>query len=247
MSDGFTFDGKHTSAAALGITYVYKKERHILPASTARTVSIPGMRGVHYMGSDRDPLMFSIDFSVEGSSITDIRRKAEAIAAWLDVDEPKLLVFDDDPNRQYYAIPTNRVTAEQIERFQLAQVAFLVPDAYRWATATKTSGDNEGTKPTPCTITCTIAAQTESLKVTLQETGQFVLLQRDAVRWNVTLQAGDEVVIDTAKQLTTVNGVDARAGVAALSNYFELPVGEYTLVPDPAATTVAVEFRERWA
>ena len=136
-----------------------------------------------------------------------------------------------------------RATGEEKRRY--VPIEFVCPSPYAWSTAVKTAGPNEGADSTPCIITCTVAQQTESLRVRLVETGQFILLQRHEIYWPVTLQAGDVVTVDTARELTLVNGVDARAGVNVLSDYFQLPPGQFAITTEPAAD-LQIEFRERW-
>lgn len=100
--------------------------------------------------------------------------------------------------------------------------------------------DYPGTMKTPVQITATMVSNSASLKITLEETGEYILL-------TTALVIGDVVVIDTNKHTVTLNGVDAREYVSFNSTYFSLPPDAvFTLIPTPADTTITTVFRERY-
>lgn len=98
---------------------------------------------------------------------------------------------------------------------------------------------NDGTRPCPVRITATMTEAVSELKITLAETGEFILLTR-------ALNIGNVVIIDTNARTITVNGADARADVSFTSTWFALPSGAFTVTADPASTGIFILYRERW-
>ena len=233
-----TFNGIHSSDPSLDIISVMRASRPISPGHDARVLSITGMDGVIYQGKDRKPQFITFRFVFDSDSYADKRTAAREIAAWLDTEELSPLIFDDEPDKRYMAIVIDEIDVEEILLTGIFYVTLFVPSSYAESTTTKTASPNEGTAETPCIITVTMTSDDDSLKITLDETGEFVLLNHD-------LYVGDEVIIDTNARTVTVNDVDVRADLSYLSDYFKLPRGTFTLTPDPVST-VEVEFRERW-
>lgn len=99
---------------------------------------------------------------------------------------------------------------------------------------------NEGSAETSGLIEIEIDSSISELVVTQPETGEYLKLNR-------SLESGDIVVIDTAKELVTVNGVDAKADVVDLAaRYFDLPPGLSGIDIDPEPEEATVKIRERW-
>ena len=112
--------------------------------------------------------------------------------------------------------------------------------------------ENSGTLKTPVLITATMAAVSATLKVTLDETGEFILLTPEAG----DLQIGDIVIIDTNLRTCTINGIDAREDISFTSTWFMLPAGglvagvmtpaQFTISALPISTDLEITFRERF-
>ncbi len=235
---GLKFDGKHNTD--VGVDVILEKARDILPDSEDRIMRIPGSPGAYDFGKDDTEGYIPVRLMLDGDSLVNLRAKARAIAAWLNVSEVKELIFDDEPDKRYMARPTGRVSASQLATTLEASVVFLCPSPLAESITTETASafpaDNDGTAPCPCIITVTMTGAESSLKITLAETGEFVLI-------NHALALHDEVVIDTNTHEVTVNGSDMRADVSYLSDFFKLPPGAFNLETDEAAT-IEVEWRE---
>ena len=100
-------------------------------------------------------------------------------------------------------------------------------------------GVNGGTLPCHAEIITTMETGSTGLKVTLSETGEYIELDyalniADVVKWN------------TQTRTITVNDVDVREHITFGSKWFQLPVGNFTLVADPSAVMLSATFRQRW-
>jgi hypothetical protein len=87
-------------------------------------------------------------------------------------------------------------------------------------------------------ITTMEVASTE-LKVTLQETSEYLEL-------DYSLSSSDVVKWNTQSRTITVNDVDVRENISFDSQWFQLPVGSFTLVAEPSEVMLQATYRPRW-
>ena len=232
-----TFNGTPSTDASFGIKVLQKVSRPISSGSRVRTEEITGGDGVYFHGKDRKELYIPVKFYMSATSMANKRTAIRAIAAWLEVDEPAILIFDDEPLKRYYAIPIDTIDIDEVVYQGYGTVRFLVPSGYAESTSTKTASPNSGTLETPVAITATMVTASATLKIDCGD--EHILI-------TTPLVVADEIIIDTNTRYVTLNGADIREYVSFGSDYFKLPVGVFTLTPTPANTTVAVVFRERW-
>lgn len=240
----FTFNGKHVTDSSLGVTRYIRTIFSLLPGTRDNALEIAGLDGALDFGRELQPRNIRAQFLIRRDTPAELFQYARAVAAWLNVREPKQFIYDHEPDKFYLVRPQGGVSFDRIlVTGGLCDVTFIAHDPYAHAVTPKTvtsfPATNSGTLPTPCIITATIAAETDSLKVTLAETGKYIKLARE-------LEADDEIYIDTGQRFIAVNGVDARGDVTFESTWFMLPRGEFTLNADPESTELKITFRERW-
>jgi len=227
----------------LGIAAITKVIRAVAPGTRDRLLEIVGRDGVYDFGSDKKVGLITVRFAIESVDKVERRGYAREVAKWLNTKTLKPLIISDEPHIQYLARPINEIPVEEVAIWGKIEVNFLVPNVYGEAVEATTyntfPAQNDGTVECFGTIRATVKETANTLKITRQDSQEFVLLKRD-------LAINDVVVIDTAKRLITVNGIDRRAEVDITSTYFEFPVGEFTLTADPATTELSVEFRPRY-
>ncbi|MBY0157267.1 distal tail protein Dit [Cytobacillus oceanisediminis] len=127
---GFTFNG-------------IKKEYVVLLASERRPafapvkrnlLTVPGMPGAHLVSTDTQvrvlPEPVLIDKSL--SEIKDIEKIKEDLADWLVTDQAAELIFDDEPDRVYYAVVDGSLDIEDLVSFGRGQITFICPDPYKY-------------------------------------------------------------------------------------------------------------------
>lgn len=126
----FTYNGTHSDA--MGVT-VMGIRRDFLPPITPRTITVPGRPGSYWYGHDYGAREITIDVFVRGTSLADLRIKLRNIANWLKPDGgPKPLVFDDEPDKQYFAVLADRTELEQILWHGRGTLTFVCPDPYAY-------------------------------------------------------------------------------------------------------------------
>ena len=235
------FNDKASTDPYFGIKAVQRIRREVLPATRDYLEYIRGMDGVLDYGKDDEEGYIGIRLWLASEDFGERIMYTDRIAGWLDTKEVKALIISDQPDKRYMARRVNRINIEGAGTDGHIDITFMYPEkkqALTTKTATTFPAENTGTAPCPCIITATMTGPESSLKITLAETGEFVLINHD-------LEAADEVVIDTNSHEVTVNGDDARPDLSYLSDYFDLPVGEFNLETDEAAD-IEVEWRERW-
>ncbi|WP_044736586.1 distal tail protein Dit [Geobacillus kaustophilus] len=93
-------------------------------------LTVPGLAGGYLQNTETDVRVLEVPVFIRGENLTDLQRVKEDLAAWLVTDEAKPLVFDDDPERTYYAIVDETVDFEEIVGFGQGTIKFICPDPY---------------------------------------------------------------------------------------------------------------------
>lgn len=96
---------------------------------------------------------------------------------------------------------------------------------------------NQGTYKTTGMLTITISSNANNLKVTLQETGEYIYLEDDFV-------SGDEILINLEDESVRKNGNLIMDKLYFESDFFNIPIGEFEITLSSGTGTL--EFRERW-
>ena len=96
---------------------------------------------------------------------------------------------------------------------------------------------NQGSWETTGQIIVEIKSSVEHLKVTLQNTGEFIYLEDSFHR-------GNEILIDLENELVKKNGNLIMDKLYFESDFFDIPRGEFTITLSSGVG--ALEFRERW-
>ncbi len=240
----FTFNGKRVTDSSLGVTHYIRTIFSLLPGTRDNALEIAGLDGALDFGRELQPRNIRAQFLIRRDTPAELFQYARAVAAWLNVREPKQFIYDHEPDKFYLVRPQGGVSFDRIlAAGGLCDVTFIAHDPYAYAVNTKNATEfpavNSGTVPCPAIITATMTEAATSLRIEL-DTGDYIELERP-------LAAGDVVHIDTAQRTVHVNGADARDSVTIRSRPgLLLPVGNFTLTANPASTEISIEYRERW-
>lgn len=219
----------------LGVEKVMRVTRPVYPGARDRLQRIFGRPGALDFGRDLEPIYIPTRLFLKAGSFAGKRAQLRNIAAWINQEECKQLIFSDEPDKYYLARPTSPVNPEDSAFKTWLDITWLCPEPCAFSIATKTAGPNEGTLPTPVRIAATIIDDADNFEVALGPS---------FIRINHSLVAGDVVVIDTGQRYASINEEDARPFVTYDSKYFWLPVGEFEITA--ANATLEIVFRERW-
>lgn len=155
----------------------------------------------------------------------------EDMALWLKHDDPKALKFQDDNDRQYFAITEDIEEGDEFLDVSFATIVFICHSKYsgeRTFTLNKSLTKTiDGHKPTPWKTKTTFSANQTGYEIKFNSPGKSDLREINKVKLNYDFVAGDILEIDYLKRKVTVNGVD-RSNILVIlqSNYTELPIGQ---------------------
>lgn len=99
---------------------------------TRQFVSAPGMTGAHLSYTETQIREITVPITIEAKNIKDLQKVKEDLAEWLIHDEPKELVFKDEPDRIYYAIVDGSLDLDEIVRYGRGEITFICPDPYKY-------------------------------------------------------------------------------------------------------------------
>lgn len=204
---------------------------------------VPGRAGAHLVKRRNTGMRtLNIPVMIRGESIAGLQGLKEDVAAWLIHDEVKPLIFDDEPERIYYAVVDGSFDPEELIRDMTCTIPFVCPDGFKHGpeeTHIIIGGPivYSGTAPASPVIEVTFTQDAQNCVITHVETGK-------EMHFIYGFAAGNKLVIDLARRKYTVNQV-LRMDIYDWRNHpFELSPGNNTITIDkPANMTVKYQTR----
>jgi predicted phage tail component-like protein len=99
-------------------------KRNLLP--------VPGVPGAYLDGIETEVRVIEQPIIINGKDRFDVRKLEEDLSDWLITDQPAELIFEEEPDRVYYAVVDGAVNIEDIARFGRGSVTFICPDPYKY-------------------------------------------------------------------------------------------------------------------
>lgn len=208
------------------------KRRSIFAPIVRKLVSIPHKPGAMLSSTDTDVRYIQQPFFIEGIDKFNLRKLEEDLSAWLITDEPKPLVFDDEPDRIYYAVVDGRIETDDVAaNMGRGTITFLCLDPYKYGVQNESSVTavsnpfvirNEGTVQTHPTFEITLKAATTYLDIIgdtdYMRIGDPLLVEQTAFqKYEKLLNADGSNLTGWATAGFTPDG-GAKAGTMSTSN-----------------------------
>ncbi|HSH25227.1 MAG TPA: distal tail protein Dit, partial [Massilibacterium sp.] len=95
-------------------------------------INIPGRVGALLISSEVEPISIDIPVRIKGENIADLQKLKEDLADWLVHDNVKELVFDDEPDRTYYAVVDGTLDLDEIVYYGKGVITFICPDGVKY-------------------------------------------------------------------------------------------------------------------
>lgn len=108
---------------------VVRVNRGILPQRTNNIHTISRRNGGFYDGFRYEVKPIPVDFVIVNDDLNAVRR---VLASMLDVPEPAKLVFSDEPNLYYMAVPDGAIDLEEVLTVGTGTINFLCPNPYAY-------------------------------------------------------------------------------------------------------------------
>lgn len=106
-------------------------------------ISVVGQSGAHLSHNKRQVRTLEVPIFLMADSFSDLQKLKEDLAEWLIHDEPKKLIFKDEPDRVYYALVSGDLNLEELIRWGSGTITFICPDPFKYSSEeTITGTDN---------------------------------------------------------------------------------------------------------
>lgn len=203
---------------------------------------VNGKAGALYARNQLEENRIEVDVRLIRNTRQEVQDYVRMIAGKLYSKTPQKLYLRDEPNRFNIGILNGDINFEKNLRTGFATLEFICPDplAYSEEKAQahlENAVFNNGTYPTRGTIKIKMNKDVEYLKVTLQNTGEYLYLEDD-------FKKGDEIVIDLIEEWVKKNNYLIMDKLHYESDFFDLPVGEFKVILSDG--NGLIEFRNRW-
>lgn len=245
----FTFNGIHANTYGVKVVTV---DRSPLPAVENTLLNAPSRNGAYFVRNTIKEREINVDINLTGTSESDLRTKVRNIGAWLYSNQPQILKFDDEPDRQYLAV-IDTASLEETLKVGQGQLKFICPNPYATALTDAT------TNFAPTAIgnkTFTVGGNVRPYPVitfTFTAVATRVLYTQiiDGVTKRMDIQgsfkAGDVLVVDHNKGYITLNGTNAMPMLTLDSDFYPLNLGTATLYFAVAVPANAVlTYKNSW-
>ncbi|MBG9603964.1 distal tail protein Dit [Cytobacillus firmus] len=108
-----------------------KKERPVFAPVNRKFLYIPGRPGAHLEGTDYDIRIQRVTVWLNAENGQSLQKVKEDMASWLITNEPAELVFEDEPDRIYYAVVEGGLDLEELVNYGFGVITFVCPDPYK--------------------------------------------------------------------------------------------------------------------
>lgn len=228
---GFTFNGERRDY----ITVLQGRRRPAWAPRTLNWIDVPGMAGAHLESVDVSTRPYDVPIRIKANSNEDLQKLKEDLAEWLLHDELKELIFDDEPDRTYFAIVDGTLDLEEIVRVGKGVITFVC-DPYKYGPEKEAvfpsdtvSLNYEGTAPGDPIFEMEATQPVTFAMIQNQETNEYMMIGKPIdVETQVPVQREERIFWSQADSLvgwTTAEKVDGSvAGSMESNGYLFQPV-----------------------
>lgn len=242
MANGFSFGGVHSNVFGL---IMNKKNIPLTPPIDNRLQEISGHDGSWDYGFTYGNKVIEIDVTMFADTGVGLKAKARQLAGWLNPRNGiQSLVFDDDPDVQYFGRITNQIPLDQLGALGTFTLQFTCPDPF-------TYGIEERKAQFVNDLRTTHNGTIDSLpKITVTHNGgngSITNTQPDGYVQELVFKSNSPAgvyVLDSKESTTTFNG--GRGYDYVSGNYLSLPSGENFFRVSGNISKVELSFRDTW-
>ncbi|WP_273379143.1 distal tail protein Dit [Symbiobacterium thermophilum] len=108
------------------------RKRPAWASVTRGLLIVPGKPGGYLQNTAIQPRTIDVPVMIEGENIANLQKIKEDLASWLVTEEPKELIFEDEPDRVYFAIVDETFDPDELVRVGQGTIKFICPDPYKY-------------------------------------------------------------------------------------------------------------------
>ncbi|WP_427036650.1 distal tail protein Dit [Cytobacillus pseudoceanisediminis] len=127
LNNGFTFDGVRKDY----VMTIGKKRTYWAPIRRD-FITVPNRPGALLKDTTTDVRTVEVDIEISAISAEELRKNSEDLADWLLTDDAKELIFDDEPDRVYFAVVDGSFSPSEIVSHGYGTITFVCPDPYKY-------------------------------------------------------------------------------------------------------------------
>lgn len=191
---------------------ISKVDREILPPRENFSKAIPSMNGSYYTGYRYGERTITIEVNFVAPTKEELESKLRAFADLLDVDSPKNLIVNDEPDIYYLAVPDGSFDISKPSSLTATvSIGFICHNplkfSHKWKSFTPASKgiitfENEGTTDTECIIDVDFKKEACFFQATNPK-GETVLIGRPKDETKPTKPITDVLVDDNCESAST--------------------------------------------
>jgi predicted phage tail component-like protein len=140
-------------------------------------LTVPGFPGGYLQNTETGPRPLEVPVLIQADSFSDLQKLKEDLAMWLVTDTPQELIFDDEPDRVYFAVVDGSLDLDELVRWGQGVIRFICPDPYKYG-AEHTYNIPSGTNIFDIENTGTAEVEPK-LKITVNQDITFLSVVRD--------------------------------------------------------------------
>ena len=109
------------------------KRRSVIAPLNRTLLTLPGLPGAHLTETSTEVRVIEQPFHIKATDIFQLRKLEEDMASWLITENPGVLIFDDEPDRVYYAAIHGAIETDDVgHSFGRGILTFICPDPYKY-------------------------------------------------------------------------------------------------------------------
>ena len=114
---------------------ITRLDRNLTPSITNNTRSIENINAGEFLYSTYSPKQIVMEFQIANSTARELSEFRRRMAEILHSDEPKRLIFSDEPTIYYDAIVDGEPVLEEDDMYSSGSITWLIPDGVAYSTA----------------------------------------------------------------------------------------------------------------
>lgn len=192
-----------------GITKDYVKvlrgrERPSWAPVERNLIDVPGHPGGYLSNTKVKPRIITVPILIQANDFADLQKLKEDIADWLITNEPEELIFDDEPDRTYYALVDGELNLNEIVRVGYGVIRFVCPDPYKYGPETPHDFNGDAS----VIINNGTAEADPIFELTVKKPVTFAMIQNHEEEYMMigTPTDVDEVVVDEKTKIVEERG-----------------------------------------